>query len=104
MLGVALGLASLAGINLYLTVFVTGLAIRMDWRKLNCPPEDGLETTPGRRLPGHCELQLRRSHASTAAIEWAVPCLSGGGARPAANLSGWLVCLHEEPSRLFFVS
>ena len=31
MLGVALGLASLAGINLYLTVFVTGLAVRMDW-------------------------------------------------------------------------
>ncbi len=31
MLGVALGLASLAGLNLYLTVFVTGLAIRMDW-------------------------------------------------------------------------
>ena len=30
-LGVALGLASLAGINLYLTVFVTGLAVRMQW-------------------------------------------------------------------------
>ena len=74
------------------------------WRKLNCPPEDGLETAPGRRLPGHCELQLRRSHASTAAIEWAVPCLSGGGPRLAANLSGWLVCLHDEPTRLFFVS
>jgi len=31
MLGVALGLASLAGLNLYLTVFVTGLALRMEW-------------------------------------------------------------------------
>ena len=31
LLGVALGLATLAGINLYLTVFVTGLAIRFDW-------------------------------------------------------------------------
>jgi len=30
LLGVALGLASLAGINLYLTVFVTGLAVHMD--------------------------------------------------------------------------
>jgi Domain of unknown function (DUF4126) len=30
-LGVALGLASLAGVNLYLTVFITGLAIRFDW-------------------------------------------------------------------------
>jgi hypothetical protein len=31
LLGVSLGLASLSGINLYLTVFVTGLAVRMDW-------------------------------------------------------------------------
>jgi len=30
-LGVALGLASLAGLNLYLTVFVTGLAIHQNW-------------------------------------------------------------------------
>ena len=31
LLGIALGLASLAGINLYLTVFATGLAVRMQW-------------------------------------------------------------------------
>src|SRR2546428_5981177 len=31
LLGVALGLAALGGINLCLTVFVTGLAIRMEW-------------------------------------------------------------------------
>ncbi len=30
-LGIALGLASLAGLNLYLTVFVTGLAIQQRW-------------------------------------------------------------------------
>ncbi|MEI9897857.1 MAG: DUF4126 domain-containing protein [Chthoniobacter sp.] len=30
-LGVALGLASLAGLNVYLTVFVTGLAIQQHW-------------------------------------------------------------------------
>jgi hypothetical protein len=30
-LGVALGLASLAGLNLYLTVFLTGLAIQQHW-------------------------------------------------------------------------
>jgi len=41
LLGVALGLASLAGINLYLTVFVTGLAVRMDWVALP-PPMAGL--------------------------------------------------------------
>ena len=31
LLGVALGLAALAGINLYLTVFATGLAIQQQW-------------------------------------------------------------------------
>jgi hypothetical protein len=31
LLGVALGLATLAGINLYLTAFVSGLAIRLGW-------------------------------------------------------------------------
>lgn len=31
LLGYALGLASLAGINLYLTVFAAGLAVRMHW-------------------------------------------------------------------------
>src|SRR4051812_18434407 len=30
-LGAALGLATLAGLNLYLTVFATGLAIQMQW-------------------------------------------------------------------------
>lgn len=30
-LSVALGFATLAGLNLYLTVFLTGLAIRLDW-------------------------------------------------------------------------
>lgn len=33
-LGIALGLASLAGVNLYLTVLVTGLAVRFDWVSL----------------------------------------------------------------------
>lgn len=33
-LGTALGLATLAGVNLYLTVLVAGLAIRFDWLSL----------------------------------------------------------------------
>lgn len=37
LLGVALGLASLAGINLYLTVFAAGLAVRFHWLVL--PPQ-----------------------------------------------------------------
>jgi hypothetical protein len=36
-LAVALSLGTLAGINLYLTVFVTGLAVRMDWVALPSP-------------------------------------------------------------------
>lgn len=36
-LAVALSLGTLAGINLYLTVFVTGLAVRMDWVALPTP-------------------------------------------------------------------
>lgn len=35
LLGTALGLASLAGINLYLTVFVTGMAIHFQWITLS---------------------------------------------------------------------
>lgn len=35
LLGVAVGLASLAGLNLYLVVFVTGLAVRFDWIALS---------------------------------------------------------------------
>jgi Domain of unknown function (DUF4126) len=42
LLGVALGLASLAGINLYLTVFVTGLSIHYHWITLS-PPYQSLE-------------------------------------------------------------
>jgi hypothetical protein len=34
-LGVALGLATLAGVNLYLTAFVVGLAVRFNWLELS---------------------------------------------------------------------
>lgn len=42
LLGVALGLASLAGVNLYLTVFVTGLSIHYQWITLG-PAYQSLE-------------------------------------------------------------
>jgi hypothetical protein len=42
LIGVALGLAALAGINLYLTVFVTGLAIHFHWIALS-PEYQSLE-------------------------------------------------------------
>ena len=40
--GVALGLACLAGINLYLTVFITGLAVHFHWITL-APPYQSLD-------------------------------------------------------------
>lgn len=45
-LGIALGLASLAGLNLYLTVFVTGLAIQQQWIDLS-------QTHPDLMILGH---------------------------------------------------
>src|SRR5258708_15361295 len=45
-LGVALGLASLAGLNLYLTVFVTGLAIQQHWIDVS-------QTYPDLAILGH---------------------------------------------------
>ena len=42
LLGVALGLACLAGINLYLTVFITGLAVHFHWITL-APPYQSLD-------------------------------------------------------------
>lgn len=41
-LAVALSLGTLAGLNLYLTVFITGLALRLDWVALPAPLQ-GLE-------------------------------------------------------------
>ena len=41
-LAVALSLGTLAGLNLYLTVFLTGMAVRMDWVALPVPLQ-GLE-------------------------------------------------------------
>ena len=45
-LGVALGLASLAGLNLYLTVFVTGLSIQQHWIDVS-------QTHPDLAILGH---------------------------------------------------
>jgi len=74
------------------------------WRKLNAPMEDAMPSQPGQDLPGACETILRRSDSSKAAIEWAVPCLSGGGPRLPANLHGWLLALHKNPGQVFFVA
>jgi len=45
-LGIALGLASLAGLNLYLTVFVTGLSIQQQWIDVS-------QTHPDLAILGH---------------------------------------------------
>ncbi len=72
------------------------------WRKLNGPPADReLEHFPS-KLPGKCELALRRAHATIEKVAAVVPCLSGGGPRLPKNHFGWLV--RFEGGRLFFVS
>lgn len=74
------------------------------WRKLNAPSEDKQESLPGNHLPKFYENTLRRSHSSKAPIRWAVPCVSGGGPRLCTNIRGWLVCLEDEPTPIFFVA
>jgi hypothetical protein len=72
------------------------------WRKLNGPPAGEEETGLSLRLPAKNELALRRAHASTEKIAFAVPCFSGGGPRLPKNRRGWLV--RFDGGRLFFVS
>lgn len=73
------------------------------WKKLNAPPEEAKPSGPGQTLPGACELQLRRAHASKSPVAWSASCLSGGGARLTTNVRGWLVALQDEPRSLFFI-
>lgn len=73
-------------------------------RKLNGPAAGHEVETMQFKLPGRCELALRRAHASTAAIDISVPCLSGGGPRLPRNYLGWLVRFEGETNTLFFVS
>jgi len=79
-LGTALGLTALAGINLYLTVLVTGLAIHMGWLTNYPPalevlgdPESSLSpacSTPSSFLPTKCRGSIR---CGTQSIPSSVP-------------------------------
>ncbi|GAT32073.1 hypothetical protein TSACC_2470 [Terrimicrobium sacchariphilum] len=71
------------------------------WRKLNEPAEGGDDDNIFRKIPGPCELLLRRAHATTEGFTVAVPCISGGGPRLPRNVFGWLI--RFEGGRLFFV-
>lgn len=72
------------------------------WRKLNEPARGIEDDNVLRKLPGACELLLRRAYATTELITLTVPCLSGGGPRMPRNIFGWLVRL--EGGRTFFIS
>lgn len=72
------------------------------WRKLNEPARGIEDDNVLRRLPGACELLLRRAYATTETVTLAVPCLSGGGPRMPRNIFGWLVRL--DGGRTFFIS
>ena len=71
------------------------------WRKLNEPADGADDDNIFRKIPGPCELLLRRAHATTENFTVAVPCVSGGGPRLPRNVFGWLV--RFEGGRLFFV-
>ncbi|HRJ73707.1 MAG TPA: DUF4126 domain-containing protein [Terrimicrobiaceae bacterium] len=72
------------------------------WRKLNSPSAGHEVTGTPRRLPGPCELALRRAHATTDPVVLAVRCLSGTGPRLPRNHFGWLARFQN--GRVFFVS
>ncbi len=47
------------------------------WRKLNEPAEGADDDNIFKKIPGPCELMLRRAHASAESFTVAVPCISG---------------------------
>lgn len=73
------------------------------WRKLSIPSEDALPSQLSARVPSAVEHTLRQSHAGSAPVAWAIPCLSGGGPRLPRHLNGWLLGLKGEPDSVFFV-
>lgn len=72
------------------------------WQKLNGPPADREIEDLTAALPSQVELDLRRAHATSDAVDFSVRCLSGGGPRLPKNRFGWLVRM--EGGRLFFLS
>lgn len=102
----ALGLAILAlGVICFLVPRLLRnirATVWLAWRKLNGPLAGQELATVSSKLPGRCELALRRAHASTEPIVLAVRCLSGGGPRMPRNIFGWLVRFTS--GRVFFVS
>lgn len=72
------------------------------WRKLNGPAAGSELVDFSFKLPGQCELALRRAHATTEKVTSVVPCLSGGGPRLPKNHFGWLV--RFDGGRTFFLS
>ena len=103
--------AGLLGLIVFLTVLAViprlWRAIRTHlwfaWKKLNCPADDKKPPSPPDTLPHAWEKRLRRAHSSKSPIAWAAPCVSRKGTLLAANISGWLVGLSEEPSEIYFI-
>jgi len=103
--GLAVAVAFTLAVLLVLPRLLRGIRAKLwlAWKKLNAPPEESKASELRRLLPGSAELQLRRSHASKAPVEWSVECLSGGGPRLTPNIRGWLAALKDEPANLFFI-
>lgn len=79
-----------------------GTILWLAWAKLNGPPAGQESDRLSSRLPARQELALRRAHASTDKVLFAVPAISGGGPRLPKNRKGWLVLL--DGRRLFHLS
>ncbi len=74
------------------------------WKKLNSPPEEEKSAEPEKHLPSDCLAILRRSHAGSNPVAWAIRCITGGCPRVPSNVFGWLVALENEPGVVFFIS
>ncbi|MEP6937770.1 MAG: DUF4126 domain-containing protein [Chthoniobacterales bacterium] len=74
------------------------------FKKLNLPANLAPAETLPISLPSRFADAFNRQNTLNETIAWAVPCLSGGGRRIPANISGALVATNEEPCKLVFVA
>lgn len=72
------------------------------WQKLNGPPAGREKEDLTATIPRQVELDLRRAHATSEEVDFAVRSLSGGGPRLPKNRFGWFVRMAG--GRLFFLS
>ena len=73
------------------------------WRKLVSPSADQLESELSAYLPADHHIIFHNKNLLGEKIAWAVPCISGGARRIAANVFGYLVATAEDQTKVWFV-